>query len=265
MAAQVQANVPQAIVAAMGSCGFSMINDNAGDSPAERIARSIFCNSFDHALNITVDDIRASMKIYHNLTLAEGRIHVQPNVVNNMIAFYHWWRHLARRGEDPQNVPFPVNDAPNLLQQLATHDKYVKNASVMADAAKPAKFTQQTEWMDWFPSFNNYVRLIPATYGQPLSYVIRDNDAPDPTPQETFLDEYVLMAPLHGEAYANDNATLHSLLKPFVAGNREAEDVVSAFNATRDGRGAWLALRQKNEGEGVYAKKRQFADWAIHS
>ena len=94
MAAQVQANVPQAIVAAMGSCGFSMINDNAGDSPAERIARSIFCNSFDHALNITVDDICSNMKRYHNLTLAEGRVRVQPDVENNMIAFYHWCRHL---------------------------------------------------------------------------------------------------------------------------------------------------------------------------
>jgi hypothetical protein len=56
-----------------------------------------------------------------------------------------------------------------------------------------------------------------------LKYIRRENEAPDPTPNADFLDDYVNMAPLNGEAFAIDVADVHTYLVNFVAGNETAE------------------------------------------
>ena len=68
------------------------------------------------------------------------------------------------------------------------------------------------KWMDWVPTFLNYLRMIPGRNGVPLKYVCRQDDAPDATPQPDFLDEYVNNAPLAGNAYAIDNRQVYIFL-----------------------------------------------------
>jgi hypothetical protein len=64
---------------------------------------------------------------------------------------------------------------------------------------------------------------IPGRDGVPLKYVCRDNEVSDSTPNTDFIDDYVNMAPLEGEAYAIDSADVHTYIVNFVAGNETAE------------------------------------------
>jgi hypothetical protein len=70
----------------------------------------------------------------------------------------------------------------------------------------------------------NCLRSIPGHDGIPLKYICLDKDEAEPTPHHDFLDNYVGMAPLIGDAFAIDMAQVHTFLVDFVAGSDIAED-----------------------------------------
>ena len=119
-------------------------------------------------------------------------------------------------------MAFLVVQAPALLRHYKTHAKFVSSASTLADAEKPGKFTNQTKWADWIPTFLNYLRALPGCDGVPLKYIFRENDTPNPAPNSDFLDDYINMSPLTGEAYGIDSSQLHTFIVNFVSGNETA-------------------------------------------
>jgi hypothetical protein len=51
----------------------------------------------------------------------------------------------------------------------------------------------------------------------------------DPTPNNDFLDDYVSMAALDGEAFSIDSANVHTFIVNFMAGNDTAETKIQAY------------------------------------
>jgi hypothetical protein len=98
------------------------------------------------------------------------------------------------------------------FRRYKTHEKYQTDSKTLSEAAKPEKFKETIKWEDWKPTFLNYIRAIPGRDGVPLKYICRDSDAADPTPNEDFLDDYVAMEPLDGNAYAIDSVQVHTFL-----------------------------------------------------
>jgi hypothetical protein len=74
-----------------------------------------------------------------------------------------------------------------------------------------------------------------------LRYICRENEAPDPTPNADFLDDYVNMAPLKGEAFTIDAADVHTYSVNFVAGNKTAEAKMQAYEGQNNGRLDYIA------------------------
>ena len=91
-------------------------------------------------------------------------------------------------------------------------------------------------------TFLGHLRALPGRDGVPLKYVCRPNYLPDPTPQPDFLDNCVLMAPLAGEAFSIDAATVHTLLMNFITGNQVAESKVQIHQSQNNGRMDYMAL-----------------------
>ena len=116
-------------------------------------------------------------------------------------------------------MAFSVVQAPALLCCYKNHAKFVSSASNLADAAKPEKFTSQTNWAGWIPTFLNYLCAMPGRNRVPLKYICRENDTPNPAPNTDFLDECINVAPLTGEAYIIDSAQVHTFIVNFVSGN----------------------------------------------
>ena len=150
-------------------------------------------------------------------------------------------------------MAFLVVQAPALLCHYETHAKFFLSASTLVDAAKPGKFTIQIKWDDRIPTFLIYLRAIPGRDKVPLKYNYRENNIPNLAPNAHFLDNYINMAPLTGEAYAIDSAHVHTFIVIFVSGNETAKAKIQYFAAQNDGRVDYQALVDHYEGVGVHA------------
>ena len=249
-------NVPTAYTVreAMAECGVNDTDLFEEKTQAERLSADLFSDDFHTCMDKTHAELDSDFKTYSDLTQAQGQIRVSPGIKKNIKAFVQWARDEYRLGRDPEFGTFNSTDTLTLMRRYKTHKQFIDKSSDLSDAAKPTKFTTNTKWADWCPTFVNYLRTIPGRDGVPLSYVIRDSVEPDPTPQEDFMDEYVLMAPVdRGEAYGIDSAEVHTLLVKFIMGNETAEMKIKIHEPLRDGRTDWLSLKEHYEGVGVYA------------
>jgi hypothetical protein len=168
-------------------------------------------------------------------------------------AFIQWVRDERRLGRDLSLIAFPVANAPNLLRCYKTYQQFVKKAYTLSDAAKPEKFKSETKWADWAPTFLNYLRTMPGRDGVPLKYVCRTSEMPDPPPNNDFLDDYVSMTALDGEAVSIDSAHVHTFIANFIAGNNTAETKIQAYEGQNNERLDFIALREHYEGVGLHA------------
>ena len=119
-------------------------------------------------------------------------------------------------GINPSTIPFPMKNVTDLGRCSRSHDLFVKRLSMIADTANPDRFTEKMKWVDWNPSFNNFLECIPGRNGTPLSHVIRFNPIPDPIPHTDFLNEYVAMAPLNDSTFEIDSAEVHTYIIKFI-------------------------------------------------
>ncbi|CAJ1955077.1 unnamed protein product [Cylindrotheca closterium] len=234
-------------------CGIDDVTLFQGRTQAERIAYEIFSDDFTTTMDSTIDELNEEFKTLAGLTIAQGQIRLMPAIKKNIRAFIQWCRDEVRMGRDPSTTPFPVVDAAKLLRRMKTHEQYVYGSKLMSQQALPQDFTNDVQWEDWCPTFENYLRTIPGRDGVPLSYIVRMNDAGTLTLHEDFLETYVNMAPHVGEAYVMDNAKVLVLLSKFIVGNTEAETILQAINIAGNGREAFNALRTHYEGEGILA------------
>lgn len=135
------------------------------------------------------------------------------------------------------------------------------------EAARPQTFTVNTKWEDWAPTFLNFLRNIPGRNGVPLKYDCQANGGPDPTPHVDFLDEYVNMAPLNGNAFAIDATKVSVYLTSFMVGNLQAESKIQALpeHHKQNGRRAFVTLKDHYEDTGLYANEIANADHILEN
>jgi uncharacterized membrane protein YgcG len=238
---------------AMIQCGVNNVAMFGGLTAAQRLASDAFGDEFTTCMDKTFEELEGDFKSYSTLTSAQGQIRLLPGVQRNIKAFIQWTRDEIRLGHNPAGIAFPVDQAVNLIRRYKSHKTFVDKAKTISDAAKPEQFTGSIKWADWYPTFENYLRAIPGRNGTPLAYIIRVNDAPDPTPHPNFLDDYISMAPLAGEAFTIDAAEVHTYVVKFTAGNETAEAKIQAFNGENNGRVDVRALVDHYEGVGMHA------------
>ena len=119
--------------------------------------------------------------------------------------------------------------------------------------AEPDKFTKDIDWRDWAPTVINYFRMIPGSDGVPLSYILRDNDEPNPATNPDFKDDYVMNAPLLGTSYVSDAREVHSAIRKLISGNSQAEAIIKPHETECNGRLDWMALKRNYESIGIYS------------
>lgn len=236
-------------------CG---ISDAAGvaavgrRSDADRLSEEMFDNSFESFMDMEYKNMIEDFKTMSNLTQNEGRIRLTLVMKRNIRGLLQWVKDEYRHGRDPSITQFNIDDIENLVRKNKTHDLYVEKSKGLASASEPEKFKTSTKWNDWKPTFLNYLRAIPGRDRIPLSYVVRENDEPSYAPQQDFLEEYVLTAPLVGDAFEIDTSEVRTYLMKYITGNENAEATVQALQNKRCGRVAFKALRDHYEGVGVY-------------
>jgi len=258
LAAPVQPIVPIVPVTftvrdALAACGVNDATLFDNETAAERLAEDMFDDSFESCKDKTDDELDGDFKTYSALTATQGQIRLLPGTKRAIKAFLQWTKDELRMGRDPTSTAFPIGEVANLTRRAKTHLKFVYKSKTLSETARPVRFTEKIRWIDWAPSFLNFLRVIPGRDGVPLKYVCRTNDLPDPKPCPDFLDEYVAMAPLHGEAFTVDAAEVHTYIVNFIAGNQTAEAKIQMFQALNNGRLDFNGLKDHFEGVGINA------------
>lgn len=220
---------------------------------AQRVATDLFSDSFEMVKDKTVKELDEDLKAYADLPANGGRIRFAPAIRTALKAFIYWVQHEYRMSRDPTDMAFPAGDIANIMKRARTQQRFIENKKLMADAAKPKEFTAETKWSEWEPTLVGYLRALPGRDGVPLSYIIRRNDDPDPTPRTDFLDEYVANAPFDGEAYNVDNVEVATLIKSFLVGNTEAETKIQTLDDPTNGRAVYQTLHETYAGQGIFA------------
>ena len=235
---------PYEVWAAMVACGIDRTLDEHKD-----VAVGLFQDEYETCLDLN----DKSLHNYHKAAAEQGGSHRITHTVmqrNNIRAFVQWTKDNIRTGKDPGMLKFEPKGISKILKKAKTHEIYVDNSSVMA--VKPKDFTKDIKWSDWSPTFQNYLRAIPGRIGTPLSYVIRENDLPNPTPNEDFLDDYIMNSSLTGLDYLMDRRVVHTKLVALISSNPDAESLIKLNEKEANGRKSWQDLKLHYEGKGMY-------------
>lgn len=240
----------------MISCGVP--DDNVlfdGDDKPDRIAAELFDDDFDSCAILSFKDVEEGCKTLSALNVNQGQIRLNPSTKRNLKAFVEWGKGKLIVGENPEDEIFPVGDSMKYIRRQKSHNLFIEKSKTLSEAAKPVTLTESVKWIDWYPTFLNYLRAIPGVNGVPLSYVIRNNEAAAPIddPNVDYLENYIRRAHLNGGSYEVDNLEVHTYITHFIAGNAVAEAKITAHGQQNDGRADFIALRDHFEGIGINA------------
>ena len=238
---------PYPVWAAVFACKIERDLDEYKD-----VATGLFQDDYETCVNLNDTSLHNYHKTTSAQTVASGnQIILSVPQRNNIRAFVQWTKDAIRTGRDPAMMKFNPTGLARILGKAETHKLYVTNSST--NAVKPRDFTKEIKWADWGPSFENYLRAIPGRMGVPLSYVIREDDLPNPAQNIDFLDDYIMNAPLSGADYLTDRRAVHTKLVALIATNPEAEALIKLNEITADGRKDWKDLKLHYEGQGMFA------------
>ena len=172
--------------------------------------------------DINETDIRDMAESFSNRSSAPNRIIFGMQRIKWLISMMHWAQDHQRCSEDPDLDDIANADefkeALLISAQLASLQKTdAEQVDTISKAADPGKFKDEKKGPDWEPAFVNYLSRIPGVMGVPLSYVVRENDAPD---NETdfgndFTACLIACSPLDDASFRANARKVHQLLMNF--------------------------------------------------
>ena len=148
-----------------------------------------------------------------------------------------------------------------LAQQASLRKTDAKQVDTISKAADPGKFRDEKKWPDWEPAFVNCLSTIPGVRGVPLSYVVRENAAPD---HETdfgndFVACLIACTPLDDASFQADTRKVHQLLMNFLVAE-SAEQWIKDLTPCVNGRHDMEALCNHYGGEGSASRRIAMAE-----
>ena len=114
----------------------------------------------------------------------------------------------------------------------------------------PEKFKEKVKWRDFSESFMTYMQRMKGQADFSLAYILRDNEdetdiVPDDYDTQEAYEEAIV--PFQGIQYDLDNNAVFDALKSYLLGGLNWT-WIQDYERRRDGRGAWLALKEHFDG-----------------
>ena len=82
----------------------------------------------------------------------------------------------------------------------------MKKSKTIIEMVKPEYFMNKVKWIEWYPTFINFLRDITGRSGVPLRYICRPINVIICATYGYFINEYVDRSPLTGQAYQRNAA-----------------------------------------------------------
>ena len=176
----------------------------------------------------------------------------------------HWAQDFLRISERPCVDGL---NAPLFLAELTTAGERAEarlclehQSDIKAKESTPGPLVSENKWVNWKPSFRNYLCTILGMNGTPLSYGIRENDVTDVTGDYSISNEQcVARSPLNSNSYEANISTIHQSIVSFTT-SHPSEDWVKTVEKFKDGRESIKALRDHFSGEVNTARRMAEAE-----
>ena len=131
-----------------------------------------------------------------------------------------------------------------------------KQLDTISKEADPGKFKDEKKWSDWEPAFVNHLSTIPSAKGVPLSYVVRENDAPNHESDfgNDFTTHSIACTPLDDASFRAYAIKVDQLLMNFLLAE-SVEQWIKDLTPCVNGRRDMEALHYHNGGEGNASRR----------
>ena len=141
-------------------------------------------------------------------------------------------------------------------QQASLRKTDAEQVDTISKAVDPGKFKDEKKWPGWEPAFVNYLSMIPGVRGVPLSYVVRENAAPDHEPDfgNDFVAHSIACMPLDNASFPANARKVHQLLMNFLVAE-SAEQWIKDLASCVNGRCDMEALHNHYGGEGNASRR----------
>ena len=195
-------------------------------------------------------DISAMASEFSKRTVAQGRIVFGLGRTKKLTGVMHWVQDCYRAGDVPTHEEFTVLGLFEALSRAQIRESDIDLVATNSKAADPGKFKDERKWPEWEKAFVNYLSVIPGVNGIPLSYVVRENEAPeDGEEYASFMERMIKRTPLEGQYFLADSRRVHQLLHGFLQGEH-TESWIRSIARYQDGRRDMTELRRHYAGEG---------------
>ena len=220
--------------------------------------------SYEEIQSLTEKDCQAIATDWADRTIQNGRFHVGLRRLKLLQALTHWVQDFRRTSSTPTIIGLNARTFKSLLFRAldrATIRKSLQDQSSSASAAaSPGPLESERKWKAWEEKFVNYCRSHLGANGIPLSYVIREHDAPDTNAHyDDFVTKTIACAPLSGEFYEADRMTVFNFLVSFTI-DQPSGEWIKATLRYNNGRRSMKALRNHFSGEGNTSRNKAEAD-----
>ena len=202
----------------------------------------------------TDQDVTDMAKRLQSRTQAEGRVLLGTVQIKNLQALAYWVRDKQMRGQ-----------AINVNDWTAAGIADVRRTKGARKEAKEAQKEPSVKDLGTFDpvffetyeeAFLNLLAQTTGALGEPIRYVVRPAVAP--AEFENDAQERMFQLPLTGEAYELDNGRVYRKLKEFLVDTPGAP-WIEQFNASENGRAAYLAWTTHYNGVGELNKRVELA------
>ncbi len=221
--------------------------------------------SFDDIKLFDISDVDAMSKDYASrASAATGKMHWGARKLKLMKGFVHWIQDFYRISSTPDIEgldAFTFRTALDVaLRREDIRSNLKKQSKTAADAASPGPLESERKWKTWEEKFVNYCKAHIGAFGIPLSYVIREDDAPSTAATfPDFVTQTIECAPLTGDFYNADRLSVFNMLITFTTG-QPSGDWISNTLKYSNGRRSMKALRDHFAGEGNATRNIADAD-----
>lgn len=233
------------------------------DRERTRLFRDGFATIQD-VVNHFSDDMKSLKRHLENTNKAFATapvdpVYFTPPVINRILGVFHYFN-IGVNGL--HTIPDPLNIDRTLATDYGKHFKLTYEAiddddDDAEDLTIPS-LTGATDWVAFRDAFVSKLSSTRGARGFPLSYVLntatrnvtrrnaalQEADAID-LEDDTLIDSSVTH---FGPGFKSDNQAVWTRLRSHLL-NTPPYNHISAFNSTKNGRAAWLALKEFFEGE----------------
>ena len=221
-------------------------------------------STYSDIQTLTDKDITELSESFSRRTANNDRINFGIRRTKRLKHMVHWVQDFYRVSLTPTTDGLNEADflsALTVAGERADVRKLLRDQSdEKAKVAAPGSLVSENKWVAWEPKFVNYLSTLIGMNGIPLSYVIRENDAPSRTATHAnFTEECIACAPLTGVGYESDRSAVHQALLSFTTG-QPSENWIKSLDQFKDGRRSMKKLRDHFSGEGNATRRVADAD-----